>query len=83
MLLPATTALATLDPMGREKAMRAGANVVMPNLSPQLVRKKYDLYDHKVSSGSEAAEAVEKLRTRMAAAGFTVVVSRGDSRVPV
>lgn len=83
VLLPATTALATLDPIGREKAMRAGANVVMPNLSPQSVRKKYDLYDHKVSSGSEAAEAVEELRTRMAAAGFTVVVSRGDSRVPV
>ncbi|NLE54502.1 MAG: [FeFe] hydrogenase H-cluster radical SAM maturase HydE [Lentisphaerae bacterium] len=78
VLLPATTALGTMDPQGHAKGMRAGANVVMPNLSPADVRGKYLLYDNKMSFGSEAAEGLDTLRQRMAAAGYEVVVARGD-----
>ncbi len=78
ILLPATTALGTVDPMGREKGIMAGANVVMPNLSPESVRKKYDLYDNKVSSGAESAMHRKELETRMAKIGFKVVTARGD-----
>lgn len=60
-LIPATTALATLDAHGREAGILAGANVVMPNLSPLAVRGQYSIYDHKASGGSEAAEGLHRL----------------------
>lgn len=78
VLLPATTALGTIDEMGREKGILAGANVVMPNLSPQDVRKKYELYDNKLCTGSEAAEYKRQLQEQMEAIGYTVVTDRGD-----
>ncbi len=78
VLLPATTALGTMDETGREKGILAGANVVMPNLSPPSVRKKYALYDNKISDGAESAQCVEQLRQRMAAIGCQVVTHRGD-----
>ncbi len=80
VLLPATTALGTLHPEGREMGIRAGANVVMPNLSPPSVRKKYMLYNNKLSDGAEAAESLSELRRRMSAIGYEVVVDRGDAR---
>jgi len=79
VLLPATTALGTIDPMGREKGFYAGANVVMPNLSPSARRKDYDLYDNKLSSGAEASEGLAELVRRIKAAGFEPDFSRGDS----
>jgi len=78
VLLPATTALGTVKGDGRERGIMAGANVVMPNLSPPSVRKKYMLYDNKLSDGAEAAEAIETLKKRIAAIGYNVVTSRGD-----
>jgi len=78
VLLPATTALGTLDPVGREKGVRHGANVIMPNLSPQDVRKKYMLYDNKICTGDEAAECRTCLERRMEAIGCRVVSDRGD-----
>ena len=78
VLLPATTALGTVDPMGREKGIMAGANVLMPNLSPVNVRKKYLLYDNKICTGEEAAECIRCLEKRVESTGFRVVVSRGD-----
>ena len=80
LLLPATTALATLDPRGRERGMLAGANLAMPNLSPMDVREKYELYDNKAHAGSEAAEGLAELRRRMESVGCRVVVDRGDAR---
>lgn len=80
-LLPATTALGTIDPQGREKGMNAGANVVMPNLSPVEHRRDYDLYDNKICTGEEAAECRFCLQRRMELAGYRVVVDRGDSKV--
>lgn len=77
-LLPATTALGTIDPMGREKGVLAGANVVMPNLSPTDVRKKYELYDNKICTGDEAAECRMSLNRRMEAIGYELVTDRGD-----
>ena len=77
-LIPATTALGTIDPLGREKGIQSGANVVMPNLSPVSVRKKYLLYDNKICTGDEAAECRKCLEMRMKAIGYNVVVSRGD-----
>lgn len=79
VLLPATTALGTMDPLGREKGMLAGANVVMPNLSPEKNRKQYELYDNKICTDGEAAESSSLMR-RMEAAGFRVVSARGDFR---
>ena len=78
ILLPATTALGTIDPMGREKGLKAGANVVMPNLSPVGVRKKYELYDNKICTGEEASECIECLRRRIDKAGYKMVTDRGD-----
>ncbi len=78
--LPATTALATLDPNGRQKAVLAGANVIMPNLSPAEVRDNYSLYDHKAHSGAEAAEGLRLLQQQMEQIGYTLCVDRGDSR---
>ena len=81
VLLPATTALGTIAENGRELGILAGANVVMPNLSPTSVREKYLLYDNKAYTGDEAAESVEHLRKQMKNIGYEVVVSRGDSHV--
>lgn len=78
VLLPATTALGTVQSDGRQLGMGYGANVVMPNLSPLSVRKKYALYDNKISTGEEAAESVALLKQSMAAAGYRVVTARGD-----
>ena len=78
VLLPATTALGTIDPVGREKGLLAGANVIMPNLSPADVRAKYLLYDNKKVTGDEAAEAVREMETRIASVGYEAVVARGD-----
>ena len=78
VLLPATTALGTIDPMGREKGILAGANVVMPNLSPSNVRDKYLLYDNKICTGDEAAECIRCMTARVASVGYEVVQKRGD-----
>ena len=79
ILLPATTALGTIDPLGREKGILAGGNVVMPNLSPVSVRKKYELYDNKICTGEEAAECRGCLERRMKSIGFYTSASRGDA----
>lgn len=78
LLLPATTALGTIDAKGREMGIEAGANVVMPNLSPTTVRKKYELYDNKICTGDEAAECRECLKQRMEGIGYELVIERGD-----
>lgn len=80
VLLPATTALGTIDPMGREKGILAGANVLMPNLSPVGVRKKYTLYDNKICTGEEAAECMNCLKGRINKIGYDIVVDRGDNK---
>ena len=77
-LIPATTALGTIDPCGREQGILAGANVVMPNLSPVMVRSKYSLYDNKICTGEEAAECINCLRTRLQKIGYEIVIDRGD-----
>lgn len=79
ILLPATTALGSIDPLGREKGLKAGANVVMPNLSPTNVREKYSLYDGKICTGDEAAECRVCIERRINAAGFNLEITRGDS----
>ncbi len=78
LLLPSTTALGSIHPQGREMGILAGANVVMPNLSPTSVRKKYALYDNKAVDGSESAQCKAALERRMAAIGYEVVTHRGD-----
>ena len=78
VLLPATSALGTMHPQGRERAIAAGANVVMPNLSPQDTRALYSIYNNKLSTGSEAAESAADIRLRMAAIGMEVPMDRGD-----
>ncbi len=78
VLLPATTALGTIHPRGREKGVLAGANVIMPNLSPTSVRKKYQLYDNKICTGDESAQCRGCIERRMQSIGYEVAVSRGD-----
>lgn len=77
-LIPSTTALASLAPDGRVRGILAGANVVMPNLSPIIVRNKYDLYDQKVAFGAEAAEGLALLEKQLADVGYHIDYSRGD-----
>ena len=80
-LIPATTALGTIDSRGREKGFGAGANVVMPNLSPRERRGDYALYDNKLCTGAEAAESIDQLRALIEDAGYTMDTGRGDSLV--
>ena len=77
-LIPATTALGTIDPKGREKGLKAGANVIMPNLSPVRTRKLYELYENKICTGEKAAECRRCLEERIKSAGYHSVVARGD-----
>ncbi len=77
-LIPATTALGTINPLGRESGILHGANVVMPNLSPVGVRKQYELYDNKICTGDEAAECKMCLNNRMKKIGYEIVSERGD-----
>lgn len=79
VLLPATTALGTIDPKGREKGFKAGANVIMPNLSPFECRKKYLLYNGKVFTDSEAGEEKIRIEKNIREAGFEPVLTRGDN----
>ena len=79
VLLPATTALGTIAPNGRELGLMTGCNVVMPNLSPVRVRKKYDLYDNKICTGDESAQCRNCLQARVESAGYQVSMSRGDA----
>ncbi|GKX31971.1 [FeFe] hydrogenase H-cluster radical SAM maturase HydE [Vallitalea longa] len=78
VLLPATTALGSIDPKGREQGLKAGANVVMPNLSPIGVREKYSLYDGKICTGDEAAQCRHCIENRIKSAGYQVDMSKGD-----
>ncbi|MDF1617777.1 [FeFe] hydrogenase H-cluster radical SAM maturase HydE [Petrocella sp. FN5] len=78
VLLPATTALGSLDSKGRERGLQAGGNVVMPNLSPTNVRDKYLLYDGKICTGDEAAHCRGCIERRIQSVGFEVDMSRGD-----
>jgi len=80
VLLPATTALASLEEDAQLRAVRFGANVIMPNLSPMSVRRKYALYDGKAFSGTESAQMLDRLRQKIASVGCEVVVDRGDAR---
>ncbi len=80
VLLPATTALGTIHPSGRELGIKHGANVVMPNLSPITVREKYSLYDNKICTGDEAAECKNDLTKRIEAIGYKIAVTKGDFR---
>lgn len=77
-LIPATTSLGTIVPDGRERGLKAGANVVMPNLSPVSVRKKYSLYNNKICTGEESAECLRCLESRIQLAGYSMSLSRGD-----
>lgn len=77
-LIPSTTALGTISPIGRELGLKAGANVVMPNLSPVMVRKKYQLYDNKICTGEEAGECKGCLERRVRSVGYRIVCDRGD-----
>ena len=81
VLLPSTTALGSLEEGGREKGILCGANVVMPNLSPENVRDKYTLYNNKLSSGAEAAESLELLKKSINNIGYKIVTSRGDVKI--
>ncbi|MGN0532181.1 MAG: [FeFe] hydrogenase H-cluster radical SAM maturase HydE [Eubacterium sp.] len=78
ILLPSTTALGTIHPFGRELGIQAGANVVMPNLSPVSVRKKYELYDNKICTGEESAQCKDCLSSRIKSIGYEIVVDKGD-----
>lgn len=79
LLLPATTALGTAAEDGRTRGILAGANVIMPNLSPETARKKYNLYDNKLNTGCEAAENLAELKASMAEIGYEIVTGRGDA----
>lgn len=79
LLLPATTALGTIAPDGREQGILAGANVVMPNLSPTSVRKQYSLYDNKICTGDESAQCIQCMANRMENIHFQITIDRGDS----
>ncbi|MDE5768809.1 MAG: [FeFe] hydrogenase H-cluster radical SAM maturase HydE [Oscillospiraceae bacterium] len=80
VLLPATTALGTLHPEGRELGLQMGANVIMPNLSPMSVRRKYMLYDNKICTGDESAQQYRALARRVESVGYHVEMGRGDAK---
>ena len=77
-LIPATTALGTINPLGREMGLKAGANVVMPNLSPVSVRKFYELYENKICTGDESAQCRSCLEKRVSNSGYNIVTDIGN-----
>ena len=77
-LIPATTALGTIHPQGRELGLKAGANVVMPNLSPKEVKEKYLLYDNKICINEDSSECRGLLQRKIAGAGYRIVTDIGD-----
>ena len=77
-LIPATTALATLSDDGTQRAIYAGANVVMPNVTPLHCRAKYAIYDNKKSNGSESAQQLDLLTVKLDKIGYYIDFSRGD-----
>ena len=77
-LIPSTTAMATLSPDGRLRGILAGANVVMPNLSPENNRKNYALYDNKAAFGAESAQGIKSLENELSEIGYHIDWSRGD-----
>lgn len=79
-LIPATTALGTLHPQGRELGLLCGANVVMPNLSPVSTRKKYELYDNKICTGEESAQCKDCLERKINSIGYKIATDRGDAK---
>lgn len=79
LLLPATTALGTIDAEGRSKGILAGANVIMPNLSPVNIRKQYCLYDNKAHTDKEAAESIQDISKQMLTIGHQIITGRGDA----
>ena len=81
ILLPATTALGTIKKGGRELGILSGANVLMPNLSPEKERSKYALYDNKLATGVESAEQIENLKNQMQKIGYEIVCDRGDIKL--
>jgi biotin synthase len=80
VLLPATTALGTLQADGREQGILAGANVIMPNLTPQDVQKNYNLYNNKIHADKNIADAIEDLQKMLLRIGYTIKIDRGDHR---
>lgn len=78
ILLPSTTALGTIREGGREMGILHGANVIMPNLSPESAKDKYMLYDNKLRTGLESANALEMLKEKMTSIGYEIVTDRGD-----
>jgi biotin synthase len=82
VLLPSTTALGTIKEGGRQEGILAGANVVMPNLSPSCAKDNYTLYDNKLNTGTESAEHLNELKDRMKEIGYEIVVDRGDYKIP-
>jgi biotin synthase len=81
VLLPATTALGTIHPRGRELGILAGANVIMPNISPQNVRKDYMLYDNKIGTKDDAEESLQVLKAQVKNIGYRIVEARGDYKL--
>ena len=79
-LIPATTALGTITFGGREMGLKAGANVVMPNLSPQKNRKKYEIYENKLYSGDESAQSLKNLSESIKSIGYEIVVDIGNAK---
>ncbi len=80
VLLPATTALGSIEKGGRERGIQLGCNVLMPNLSPQDMRGKYNLYNNKLHTGIESAQNVEQLKQKFLELGYNIVIDRGDSK---
>ena len=79
VLLPATTALGTASESGRSRGIRAGSNVIMPNLSPSDVREKYSIYDNKLATGVEGSEGLKELKLEIEKIGYKIEVTRGDA----
>jgi len=78
-LIPSTTAMATMASDGRCRGILAGANVVMPNLSPMDYRSQYALYDNKASLGAESAQGIKLLEEELMTIGYHIDWSRGDA----
>lgn len=81
VLLPATTALSTIDPEGREKGLNVGANVIMPNLTPRIYREDYSLYNEKMITGSESVEELKLIKKQLEDYGYICDMSKGDSKM--
>jgi biotin synthase len=77
--IPATTAIGSVEKNGRQQALRCGANVIMPNITPQKYRKHYEIYPNKICIDEAPSDCCACVKGMLESLGKVIGPGRGDS----